>query len=64
MDVGIKMHVNIKYTVGCLEIFNYNKETLDYYIKNYFPIYFKLQKLLIGGYGIDFTDPLFRALCG
>lgn len=32
-------------------------------MKNYFPIYFRVQKLLVGGYGIDFTDPLFKALC-
>lgn len=46
-----------------MEIFNFNRETLDFYIKNYFPICLRLQQLLIGGYGIDFTDPLFKALC-
>lgn len=55
--------MNQKFSIGCLEIFNYNRETLDFYIKNYFPIYFRIQKLIVGGYGIDFTDPLFKALC-
>lgn len=61
--MGIKLHVNQQYTVGSIEIFNFKKETLDFYIKNYFPIYFKLQKQQSGGYAIDFTDPIFKALC-
>jgi len=44
-------------------LFNFQKETLDFYIKNYFPIYFKLQKLHGGGYSIDLTDPIFKSLC-
>jgi hypothetical protein len=48
--------------VGCIEIFNYKKSSLDFYIKNYFPMYFMLQKLTLGGYTMDFNDPLLKAL--
>lgn len=60
--IGIKFHTDSSLTIGCIELFDFQKESLDFYIKNYFPIYFKLHKLKLGGYCIDFTDPLLKAL--
>jgi hypothetical protein len=60
--VTVKLHVNDQCSVGCLEIFNSKKETLDFYIKNYFPLFFKLETLALGGHAIDLADPLLRAL--
>lgn len=46
--------------MASLEIFNYNKSVLDFYIVNYFPLHFVLEKAPFGGYVIDFSDPFLK----
>lgn len=41
-SIGIKFHVKPQQTVASLEIFNYTKSVLDFYIENYFPLFFML----------------------
>lgn len=49
-------------TVCSLEIFNYTKSVLDFYIENYYPLFFMLEKAPFGGYSIDFSDPFIKVL--
>lgn len=56
----MKLHVKPQDTVASLEIFNYTKSVLDFYIENYFPLYILLEKAPFGGHVIDFSDPFLK----
>ena len=56
------MHVKPNMRIACIEIFDFTKSVYDYYIDNYFPIYFQLERIPLADFALDFTDPFLKAL--